>query len=409
MSDWPLTALVIAGDAETRGALRRLVEAGTSASGVMELSAAGEAAGVSRPQQPDLVVLAVTGEPEPGSGELVEEVERVGAAFPQAAIVVTGPALSGTLLLQVSRAGALDYLVTPVRPADLRTALGKVERLRSTTAPPPRPRGRVTAVYSRKGGVGVTTLATNLGVALAQRGAEEVVLVDLDLAQSHVATFLDIRGTYSVLDAFENIDRLDELYLRGLLVRHDSGLWVLPGPARPTRVPAAGEDVQRGLAILRAHFDHIVLDLRHELDEGTTVALREADTVLLLTGLDVPSIGSTGAALGAFRDLRLDLERVHLVLARHGAREDIAVTDAEGALGKKIAFRIPSDYPTVMASVNAGRPAVLAAARSKVAQSIAGLATTLGRPSSSPDRPRRAPGPLLARLGTSWRLRRATP
>jgi pilus assembly protein CpaE len=406
MSDWLLTAIVIAGDAETRAGLRRLVGASADAPAVLEFCGVDEAVLTARSPQPDLILLAATGEDEPDHAGLPADVERVAAAFPQAAVVVTGPEISGARLLQVSRAGALDYLVAPVEPVDLRAALGKVERLRGAAAAPPRPRGRVTAVYSRKGGSGVTTLATNLGVALAQRGEEEVVLVDLDLGQSHVATFLDIRGTYSVLDAFENIDRLDDLYLRGLLVRHDSGLWVLPGPAQPTRVPAAGEHVERALDILRAHFDHTVLDLRHDLDEGTTVALKAADAILLVTGLDVPSIGSTVAALNAFRELRLDLERVYLVLARQGAWEDIAITDAEEALGKKVSFRIPSDSPTVMASVNAGRPAVLAAPRSKVAQSIAGLAATFGRPASEP---RRGATPFLARVGTAWRLRRGAP
>ena len=121
--------------------------------------------------------------------------------------------------------------------------------------------GRVTAVFATKGGVGVTTVATNLAVCLAQREAS-TLLIDLDARQSDVATFLNLRSSYSVLDAFENVGRMDESFLRGLLVRHSSGLWVLPGPSRIERIQFGAEPVRVGIEIMRSHFDHVIVDLR---------------------------------------------------------------------------------------------------------------------------------------------------
>src|SRR5207244_11763726 len=96
------------------------------------------------------------------------------------------------------------------------------------------------------------------------------------------ATFLDLKPTYSVLDALANLNRLDESFLQGLLVKHESGLVVLPGPIRMERADLDVEHVQALLEILRPHFDHIVLDLRHDLDPGTIAGLESSDVILYL-------------------------------------------------------------------------------------------------------------------------------
>ena len=126
----------------------------------------------------------------------------------------------------------------------------------------------------------MTTLATNLAVCLAERSPGSTILIDLDTRQSDIATFLNLRQTYSVLDALENLERLDESFLHGLLVKHASGLWVLPGPTRIERSQLPAEQVQAALEIIRSHFGHVVLDLRHDFDPGTIAALEASDTIL---------------------------------------------------------------------------------------------------------------------------------
>src|SRR5439155_12925705 len=111
--------------------------------------------------------------------------------------------------------------------AELRTALEKLIRFRHHAAPA-RPAGSIISVFATKGGLGATTVATNLGVALARASSDDTLLIEMDSRQSEVTTFLNLRPAYSFGDAVRNIERMDESFLRGLLTRHESKLWVLP-------------------------------------------------------------------------------------------------------------------------------------------------------------------------------------
>jgi pilus assembly protein CpaE len=255
--------------------------------------------------------------------------------------------------------------------------------------------GRVISVYSTKGGLGVTTIAANLAVCLAERAPGSTILVDLDTRQSDIATFLNLRPTYSVLDAFENLERLDESYLRGHLLRHPSGLMVLPGPTRMERVQLGGEQVRTGLEIICSCFASVVLDLR-TTDTGTIAALEASDTILFLTSLDVCALRSGAGGLAVFRQLGLNLQKVKVVVMREDTGEDVTLKNARDSLGVPIFWKTPSDYRAVVASINGGEPVVTGSPRSRIAKNLRQLAGMLAQKTE-------ATGPLksaasLARL-----------
>ena len=190
------------------------------------------------------------------------------------------------------------------------------------------------SAFSTKGGLGVTTVAINLAVCLAERAPDNTLLIELDTRQSDIATFLDLRPTYSVLDAFENIDRLDESFLRGLLTRHSSGLWVLPGPLRMERTQLNGDQVRAGLEIIRSHFDHVVLDLRHDTSSGHHRGARG------LRHDPVPhQPRGIGPAVGRGRARRLPPcsgsipSKIKMVVMREDTGEDVTFKHAREALG----------------------------------------------------------------------------
>ena len=279
-------------------------------------------------------------------------------------------------MIQLIRAGALEFLSRPVEREEVLAALDKVLRLRRTAAPA-KQAGRIVSVFSGKGGLGVTTMAVNLAVCLAEQDPGRVVLMDLDTRQSDLATHLNVRSTYSTLDALENLERLDESFLQGLLVRHASGLLVLPGPSRVEHTQLGGEQVRAGLEIVRSHFAQVVLDLRHELDAGTIAALEASDTILLLTSLDVSSLRSAAAEIAALRHLGLDLQKVQVVVMREGTGADVTVKHARETLGLPVAWKTPSEYPTVIAAINSGQAVVTASPRSKIAKNMRQLAATI--------------------------------
>lgn len=311
-----------------------------------------------------------------GVGDDVMPVERLARALPNTAILAMGPMTSAELVIKTIRAGAVEFLSRPVQRGDLEAALEKLARVRLGVALQRRS-ARVTSVFSTKGGLGATTMAINLAVCLAERYRGKTLLVELDTRPSDVATFLDLKPTYSVLDALGNLSRLDESFLHGVLMRHESGLSVLPGPIRMERADINAEQVRAVLEILRSHFDHIVLDLRHDLDPGTIAGLEVSDIILYLTGPNVAALRSSAAGLAALRHLGLDLNRVHAVLMREGTGDDVTLKHVQEALGIPIYWKTPSDYGAVISAINHGRPVVSASPRSKIAANLGQLSEAL--------------------------------
>ena len=363
-----LRAVIVDSDPECRGVLRRLL-AGTAAVSVVAEYADVEAL-VRNPSghRLDVAIVQITDSATP--------VSRMVEVLPGVAILATGPVTSADLVIQAIRAGALEYLRRPVEAEELTAALTKLLRVRRVDDA--RSPGRITSVFSTKGGQGVTTLATNVAIGIAERKAGSVLLVELDTRASDVATFLDLRPSYSIIDALENITRLDGTFLQGLLTRHTSGLAVLAAPTQLHRHPMSGEYVQILLDVIRASFDHVVLDLRHELDDPTLAGLEASDMILFVTEPNVAALRSAAAGLAAFRHLGIDVRKVKPVLMRDGTGEDVTLKHAKEALDIPIFWRIPSDYATVVSAINHGRPVITTAARSKVATSLRQLAGSLG-------------------------------
>ncbi len=379
-----LRTVVVDSDPEARASLRRLLAVNPAVVVVGEFTALAASLTEIADCRPELVIAEVpfdqrTNDPR-HAAQVVETLVR---AVPEAAAFATGSSASADFVIQVIRAGALEFLKRPVEREAVLAALDKMLRLRRTPTPPNQA-GRVVSVFSSKGGLGVTTMAVNLGVCLAEQGPGRVVLMDLDTRQSDLATHLNLRSTYSTLDALENLDRLDESFLRGLLVRHPSGLLVLPGPNRIEHTQLSGEQVRAGLEIVRSHFAHVVLDLRHDLDAGTIAALEASDSILFLTSLDVCALRSGAAGLAAFRHLGLNLEKVQVVLMREGTSDDVTVKHARETLGLPVGWKTPSEYPTVVAAINSGQPVVTASPRSKIAKNLRQLAATISPTPAAP-------------------------
>jgi pilus assembly protein CpaE len=382
-----LRTIIIDSDADSAAALKRMLGTSPAVTVVGEFAHARQAVLEAPARRPDLVIVEVDEtEAAANAGPAAWAVESLTRALPGVAIFATGRSTSADFVIEVIRAGALEFIRRPVEREDLIPALDKVLRLRRG-APAARQPGRITSVFSTKGGLGVTTLATNLAVCLAERAAGSTILIDLDTRQSDVSTFLNLQPTYSVLDALENLERLDESFLRGLVVRHPSGLVVLPGPSRIERSHLLAEQVQAGLAMIRAHFDHVVIDLKHDMDPATIAALEASDTILFLTALNVSALRSGAAGLAAFRHLGLSFQKLKVVIMRDGTGEDVTIKHAREALGQPIYWRTPSDYQTVVASINSGTPVVTASPRSKVAKNIRDLSEQLARGQRPPAEP----------------------
>jgi pilus assembly protein CpaE len=398
-----LRIVVVDSDLESRSSLRKILGGTPGAVVVGEFGEVRQALLETPDRRPDLVLIEVAtasaGRDGDASGETIR---RFAEALPEAAILAMGNDVSAETVIKVIRAGAFEFLPRPVERVDLTAALDKITRVRRGPAPSARKTGRVVSVFSTKGGLGVTTVAINIAVCLAEKAPDNTLLIELDTRQSDIATFLDLRPTYSVLDAFENIDRLDESFLRGLLTRHSSGLWVLPGPLRMERTQLNGEQVRAGLEIIRSHFDNVVLDLRHDTSPGTFAGLEASDAIMFLTSLEVSALRSGAAGLAGFRLLGLDPHKIKVVVMREDTGEDVTVKHAREALGVPVYWRTPSDYQAVVSAINSGKPVVTAAPRSKFARNLRQLADMLTAAGPGPKGGTHASKRSTSLLGMVW-------
>jgi pilus assembly protein CpaE len=397
MSPTALRVGVVHSEPHARAAARGVLSGMPSVAIVGEYSDVAEAAQKAPAGRPDILIVEVAID---GSAAAIESLAR---RLPGTALVATAADASPEFMVQILRAGALEVVRRPVEQRELLAALDKVARLRGR--PVQRQPGRVTAVFSTKGGLGTTTLAVNLAVGLTEHSViKSAVLVELNTGPSDVVTFLDLQPRYSIVDVLENVDRMDESLLQGLMTKHGSGLYVLPAPSRIDRGALLGDRVHAGLDVLRTHFDHVVLDLRHDLDPGTVAALESADTVLFVTTLNVAALRSAAAGLAAFRHLGLDLKKVKVIVTRDGTGEDVTVKHAREALGMPVYWKAPSDYAAVEGSINSGRPVVTTSPRSKFSKSVRQLSEALlgaGHP-STPSLSQRS----VSLLAAAWPINR---
>jgi pilus assembly protein CpaE len=220
--------------------------------------------------------------------------------------------------------------------------------------------GRVVTVFSPKGGVGKTTMAVNLALALTDRGARKVCLVDLDLAFGDVAITLQLFPSHSIEHAIGSEDSLDAPMLESLLTRHPESLMVLAAPSHPdVRDRVTGALVSRVLRSLRDQFDFVVVDTAPAFDDQTLTALDETDECVIVATLDVPTLKNVKVAIETLDTLNIAPGHRHLLLNRADDQVGLGAEKVEAILSMPVATLIPTSLD-IAAATNAGRP-ILAA------------------------------------------------
>jgi pilus assembly protein CpaE len=235
-------------------------------------------------------------------------------------------------------------------------------------------------VFSPKGGVGTTLIATNIAVVAAGKRPDRVVLVDLDLQFGGVAPQLDIQPKQTLADVTRDSTALKAAeLLRGYAVKHGTGLHVLCAPPTPELSELVTPEVVKNLlATLTSGYDHVIIDAGSTLDERTMLALEAADTVVIPVYPEIPALRSVHTLLEFLSDQgTLGTKTTVFVLNNAFARDILKQRDIEGVLGTKIAYDLPYDPFLYLKSVNEGVPVVLGAAQSPAAEKLIKLAGTV--------------------------------
>ncbi len=299
---------------------------------------------------------------------------------PSLGVILVREVVDTPVLAEALRSGMREVAAVS-DPEALTDAVSRARRVheamraQSATAAPPQPSGRILTVFSAKGGVGKTTIATNLALALADKGRRQVCLVDLDLAFGDVAITLQIFPARTIADAVPMQAHLDLDGLGTLLTPYRDGVSALVAPVGPdAKDSISSQLVARIFELLRQRFEYVVVDTPPSFDDQVLQAFDVSDHILLVATPDVPALKNLKIALETMQLLNYPRHRSLLVLNRADAKVGITADEASTSLAMTITCSIPSSRD-VPASINRGEPIVTAEPRHSVSAAIQSLAT----------------------------------
>jgi pilus assembly protein CpaE len=386
-----LVGLIVSADEAFTTQVGRLLRSGAVPVGIIDDRMARDNVAL------DLVIVDTRGDPS----SAMSTIERMRAASPNAGIFVIALQADPDLILQSMRAGANEFFTWPPPEETFHSAIRRTAARRETTqgAKPP---ATTLVFFGAKGGAGTTTLAVNCAVDLARLSKRSTIIIDLKPGLGEVALFLGIRQRYSLLDALDNLHRLDKEFLKELVVKHKSGLDILGGSDNFDRpgAPDAGplEEVFR---LLARQYDYIVIDAGSQINSVAVAALYTADAMFLVANPDVPSVRNAQRLLDRVRQLGACGERVRVLLNRAAEPYPIPPKQIEGALGHPIHHTFVSDYKTVSTALNSGVPLALTG-NSEIAEQFDTFTRRIIGPEGAAPAAQGGKRPRLDRLASMW-------
>jgi len=274
-------------------------------------------------------------------------------------ILVASGECSG-LLEEALEAGIADVLPLPQLTENVVFAIRKVSHVGRRLEGGERA-GRVITVFSPKGGTGKTVISTNLAACLAKSHGKRTLLLDLDLQFGDAAIMLGLEPEKTIYDLVVAPGELDPEKLGGYTTRHDCGLDVLPAPLRPEDAELVTEaKLARLLDVAGRTYDAIVVDTSPFFHGPMLATLDRTQDLLLVCGMDVPTVKNVRLGLQTLELLSFPPERVKVVLNRANSNVGIKRAEVERALEAKIRFDLPSDR-AVPLGVNRGTPVIVGA------------------------------------------------
>lgn len=331
-------------------------------------------AGLRGAPTPDIVVLDADLDPN-ATLELARSIDQL---YPVVVIVVSSNV--DQLALPALRAGVKDLLHPEAEVAELRRSLERAAQavmLQQQVAAAPaaapavaKPDGRVIAVASPKGGVGKTTVATNLAVGLAKRYPQQIVLVDLDIHFGDCASALNLEPEFSLPDTIQGAHSQDMLTLKSLLTRHETGLYVVPGSDSPVAADTVTpKDINSLLSLLATEFQYVVVDTAPGLSEHTLSVLDKASEIVLVTTLDVPGVRGLRKEIETLDDLDMLLESRHVVLNFFDNSRGLTVKDVQATIGEEVDI-VLNQSNLLPQSTNQGIPLLQANGRDPITKQL---------------------------------------
>jgi len=392
-SEERIRLLIVDDIAETRENIRKLLQFEPDIVVVGTARTGEEAIRVAHDTQPDVVLMDINMPDMNG----IKATEAILEDIPFTQIVILSVQNEPDYMRKAMLAGARDFIAKPPSGDELISTIRfvskrvkeqreKLKKAAAMSAPvisgdgqyaDMRPEGKLLVVYSPKGGVGCTTLATNLAVGLTTDDTP-VALVDANFQFGDVSVFMNLQAKNSILDLASRVDELDQHIVNEVLMKHECGLHVLAAPPQPEMADEVqAEQFRAVLAFLRKQFAYIIVDTSSTMDDVTLAALDLSDVLMAVATTDIPSIKDTRLLLDLLSILEYPRESIMMVLNKTDRRTGITAEKISENLKHPIVGEISIDERTITASVNRGVPLLLGDRSRPIAKEMMDLLATV--------------------------------
>ena len=373
------SALIIDTDIQARFEAKQIVKAsGLTIAG--ECGFGMEAVSSAQEVRPDVVFLGVT---EPIERPL-QTVEALQSLMPDMPILVYSETKDLEVVRKAMMAGARDYLAKPIKPETLRQSVmmaleaEEKRKLRQLgQLPGAATAGTIITVFGAKGGIGKSTISTNLAVAMARMDRASVIIVDLDNGFGDIAGMLDVRPERTLFDMVRDLDMIERDDIERYVVKHElTDLDVMAGPTVLEWRKISPDQVRRSVEFLASNYDTVILDTSGMLNELAEMAVEIATIVLWVTTTEYASVKDSLEAMQALKMLSYSQERVRIVMNAISPDDGVRPSVVQDALQRDVFWNIPYDKK-VRQGTHLGQPIVITAPQSIAARSLSDLAPVI--------------------------------
>lgn len=327
---------------------------------------------------PDMVIMFLGA----GDTDVLSLTERIILHRPRTHVILLIEYMDVEILQKAIKAGAHNVIEFPSSPKELAEYIKSVhhnETIRINSLNEKQNiawMSRVVTVFGAKGGLGKTTIATNLAVKLAENH-KKVALIDLDLQFGDIHIFLDIEPADTISEFVQQVLTPNIDSVRSYMTVHSSGVHILCAPKSPEYAELiSAEKVQSLLSVLRTYYDYVIIDTPPSFNDVTITALESSTTILFVTGLDISILKNSKLSLSLMDSLQ-QRDKIRLIVNRAVDMSSITVEDVQKIIGCPIWTKIPSDYKVAVTALNRGIPFVISSPGSKLSQSISIVADAL--------------------------------
>ncbi|MBR1424226.1 AAA family ATPase [bacterium] len=263
---------------------------------------------------------------------------------------------SVSLIVEIMRSGAKEFVPIPVIKNEFFDAIQKL--LSSFEENINKNKCKIISVFSNKGGLGKTSIATNLALELAKKTKENVALIDLNFQMGDMTTFLNLQPSFNISYMLENLDKINETFLLSTLERYKrSNLYVLADPPFFKQADnIQPQQITRLFNTLKETFAYIIVDTEASFDGKNIATFDNSDMILLVTVANLPVLRNTQRCLELFGKLGYDRNKTKIILNRYIENDEIKSEDVQQVLNRNIYKKIPNNYFTMMAAINKGVP-----------------------------------------------------